>query len=394
MLRSKIVPNTVVIGPPPQKRRPNEPLPNGTKRQQQRTSPRLANNKRVTDNASSSRPSAPQPKPAQTFKERLFSRPQKKRKPTPEPAKVDLHSRPQTTIAPFFKKLQAAFGEETQPASKQKQQHKPHEKKSDYIRVPPPPTKQQQQQQPTVQTRKRKRESPVKQSKLSSETEDMLAELRAHYLTAATNLHSHALTSLTKAHSLVIKKLDDSIGSSEEKFLQDVEKRASRLSLPLSEFVIRSDQRGSDGVMRSEKHVISDLVKRVEKKLVKAETEMEGLWREWVESEKEMERVLENVLKEVEDLNKGKSGKKVDGEGDDPPGASGDAGKALEAEKSDDRDMLTKYEEAIEEEVEKAEEEVTKLTLSTYQMMKDLEKDYRKVIIPDLHLFYTSIEDV
>ncbi|EGO60274.1 hypothetical protein NEUTE1DRAFT_143734 [Neurospora tetrasperma FGSC 2508] len=392
MLRSKNAPNTV-MGPPPPKRRPNEPLPNGTKRQQQRTSPRLANNKRVTDNASSSRPSAPQPKPAQTFKERLFSRPQKKRKPTPEPAKVDLHSRPQTTIAPFFKKLQAAFGEETQPASKQKQQHKPHEKKSDYIRVPPPHLKQQQQQ-PTVQTRKRKRESPVKESKPSSETEDMLAELRAHYLTAATNLHSHALTSLTKAHSLVIKKLDEGIGSSEQKFLQDVEKRASRLSLPLSEFVIRSDQRGSDGVMRSEKHVISDLVKKVEKTLVKAEMELEGLWREWVESEKEMERVLENVLKEVEDLNTGKSGKKVDGEGDDLPGASGDAGKALEADKSDERDMLTKYEEAIEEEVERAEEEVTKLTLSTYQMMKDLEKDYRKAIIPDLHLFYTSIEDV
>lgn len=126
--------------------------------------------------------------------------------------------------------------------------------------------------------------------------------------------------------------------------------------------------------MRSEKHVIRDLVKKVEKKLVKAETEIEGLWREWVESEKEMERVLEKVLKEVEDLNKGKSGKKVDGEGNDLLGASGDAEKTPEVEKSNEQDMLTKYEEAIQEEVEKAEEEVTKLTLSTYQMMKDLEK--------------------
>lgn len=196
----------------------------------------------------------------------------------------------------------------------------------------------------------------------------------AHYLTAATNLHSHALTSLTKAHSLVIKKLDDEIGSSAEKFLQHVEKRASRLSLPLSEFVIRSDQRGDDGVMRSEKHVIKDLVKRVEKKLVNTEKEMEGLWKEWLESEKGLERVLEEVLKEVEDLNKGKSGKKVDGESNYLLGASEDAEKAPKVQRSDERDMLTKYEEAIAEEVEKAGEEVTKLTLSTYQMMKDLEK--------------------
>lgn len=171
MLRSKTAPDTVVMGPPPQKRRPKEPLPNNTKRQQ-RTSPRLANIS-VTDDASSSRPSAPQPKPAQSFKERLFARPQKKREPTPEPAKIALHSLPQTTIAPFFKKIQAAFGEETQPP-KHKQRQKQQEKEQEAVHISALPLKRQ----PTVQTRKRKRDSPAKEDALSSETEEMLAELR------------------------------------------------------------------------------------------------------------------------------------------------------------------------------------------------------------------------
>ncbi|KAJ4386976.1 hypothetical protein N0V85_007862 [Neurospora sp. IMI 360204] len=390
------------MGPPPQKRRPKEPLPNGTKRQQ-RTSPRLSNIS-VTDDASSSRPSAPQPKPAQSFKERLFARPQKKREPTPEPAKIALHSRPQTTIAPFFNKIQAAFGEETQPP-KQKQRQKQQEKEQEAVHISALPLKRQ----PTVQTRKRKRDSPAKEDTLSSETEEMLAELRAHYLTAATTLHSHALTSLAKAHSLLIQKLDNGIASSDEDFLQHAEKRARKLSLPLSEFAIRSDQRGSDGVLRSEKHVVRDLVKGVEKKLGEAEREMEGLWREWVESEEGLERVWEEVWGEVEDLGKRKEGSgekgtgtggKVDAgldvDGDPTFGAtSDDGGEAkAEAESHDVQDVLAKYEEAIKEEIENAGKEVTELTSLTYQMMKDLEKDYRKAIIPDLHLFYTSIEDV
>ncbi|KAK1780845.1 hypothetical protein QBC45DRAFT_322750 [Copromyces sp. CBS 386.78] len=393
------------MGPPPQKRRPKEPLPNGHQRQQ-RTSSKLASNT-VADEASSSCSSAPQPKPAQSFKERLFARPKKKRELTPEPAKIELHSRPQTTIAPFFKKIQAAFGDETQ-RPKQTQRQKQQAKEQEAAHVPTLPLKRQ----PTVQTRKRKRDPPVKEDTLSSETEEMLNELRAHYLTAATTLHSHALTSLTKAHTLLIQKLDDDIVASDEDFLQHAENRARKLSQPLSDFAIRSDQRGSDGVLRIEKHPVRDLVKGVEKKLGEAETEMEGLWREWVESEEGLERVWEEVWGEVEGVGKGKKAKNAEddkgkvagrevegdageeGEGEDLFGANGEAGMETEAEKLDGQDVLAKYEEAIQEEIEKAEEEVTELTNLTYQMMKDLEKDYRKAIIPDLHIFYTSLEDV
>lgn len=176
MLQSKIAPNTITMGPPPRKRRPEEPLPNDHQRQR-RTSPRLAS-KTVTDSATSSRPSAPQPKPGQSFKERLFARPKKAREPTPEPEKIELHSRPQTTIAPFFKKMQSAFGvDETQPP--RHQQRKKQEKVQEVVQNPSIPPKRQSTVQ---QTRKRKRDSPVKvqvqEDTLSSETEEMLAELR------------------------------------------------------------------------------------------------------------------------------------------------------------------------------------------------------------------------
>lgn len=182
MLRSKTTPNIITMGPPPQKCRPKEPLPNGTKRQQ-RTSPRLAN--RVMNNdASSTRPSAPQPKPAQSFKERLFARPKKKKEPTPEPAKIELHSRPQTTIAPFFKKIQAAFGEETQPSKQQRRQkQQQQQEEQDAAHVPTLPLKRQPTS--TVQTRKRKRDSPaakVQEETLSAETEEMLNELKGTYV--------------------------------------------------------------------------------------------------------------------------------------------------------------------------------------------------------------------
>ncbi|KAK3392129.1 hypothetical protein B0T20DRAFT_362378 [Sordaria brevicollis] len=394
------------MGPPPPKRQPKESFPNGHQ-PQRRTSPRPNSNSGNGD-ASRLRPSAPESKPAQSFKERLFARP-KKREPTPEPPMIELHSRPQTTIAPFFQKIQAAFGEETQP-SRQNKRQRHQDTKQATVHPPTLPHKRHS----TVQSRKRKRESPViaQEDSLSSEAEDMLDELRTHYLTAATTLHSHALTSLTKAHTFLIEKLDTDIVGSDEDFLQHAEKRARKLAAPLSGFTIRSEQRGSDGVMRVEKHVIGDLVESAEKKLADTERELEGLWREYVESEEGLERVWEEVSKEIEEMKSGKGRKKkeeggkkgVQGSGLDnregeenlaEMGANDDDGKEAKSEDGlDEQEVLAKYEEAIQEEIEKAEEEVTELTSLTYQMMKDLEKDYRKAIIPDLHLFYTSIEDV
>lgn len=175
MLRSKTAPNTISMEPPPQKRRPKEPLPNGHQRQRH-TSPRLANGN-VTDHTSFTRPAAPEPKPAQSFKERLFAHPKKKREPTPEPPMIELHSRPQTTIAPFFKKIQDAFGEETQ-LPRQNQRPKQQERQQATVQAPILSLKRQ----PAVQSRKRKRDSPavkVQEDTLSSEAEEMLNELRS-----------------------------------------------------------------------------------------------------------------------------------------------------------------------------------------------------------------------
>lgn len=210
-------------------------------------------------------------------------------------------------------------------------------------------------------------------------------------------MHTHALTSFTKAHTLLIQKLDTDIVASDEDFLQHAEKRARKLAAPLSEFIIRSEQRGSDGMMRSEKHVVRELVERAEKKLTETEKEMEGLWREWVESEEGLERVWEEVSKEMDEMKKGKKAGKKNEDGKEraqgsdklevPPGLDNgkgedlletngdDGGKETRTEDDlDEKDVLAKYEEAIQEEIEKAEEEVTELTNLTYQMMRDLEK--------------------
>ncbi|GAB1315103.1 hypothetical protein MFIFM68171_05313 [Madurella fahalii] len=302
-----------------------------------------------TDNitpSSSSVERNPKPKPAQSFRDRLLP-PPKEAAPLPSvtggPAEKRLHGKP--SIAPFFKRIEAAF-QEKPSATKGINSH-------------------------AATTARVLSLSP------SPDPENLVKQLKDHYLQTATSLHRLATAHLSQTHTRLTNKLNHTILSPDESFLAETEANIKKLSLPLDKFTIRSQQRcpGPDGTtaMRNEENSVGELLARAEEQVKEFEKEVGGLWQEWAVAEAEVKGVLTAIFPSP-----------VDGENGDEHGGE---------REGDEADLLRMFRETIETEIAEAEEVVVELGEEAVGMMKEIEKDFRKATLPDLHAFFQSIDE-
>ncbi|KAK4150979.1 hypothetical protein C8A00DRAFT_45736 [Chaetomidium leptoderma] len=145
-----------------------------------------------------------------------------------------------------------------------------------------------------------------------------------------TTLHKQATMRLSQTHADLSRQLTRALTHADTAFLAETEAQIKTLAQPLDRFRIRSQQRGGpDGAVRSEEHSVAELVARAEEQLRGFEDEVAGLWRE----------------------------------------------------------------EVVEREIAEAEEEVVELGDEAVGVMKEIEKDFRKATLPDLHTFFQSIDE-
>ncbi|KAH6840742.1 hypothetical protein B0I37DRAFT_408456 [Chaetomium sp. MPI-CAGE-AT-0009] len=185
---------------------------------------------------------------------------------------------------------------------------------------------------------------------------------------------------LAQTHADLTRQLTQSLtDGADAAFLDEVEARIKKLAQPLDKFRIRSQQRGADGALRCEEDSVGELVARAEAQVRVFETEVAGLWAEWAAAEGEVKELLKGVVASVSVS----GGEKRGAEGAEG-GVDGDGEGEV---------MVKRFREAIEREIVEAEEEVVELGEEAVVVMKDIEKDFRKATLPDLHTFFQSIDE-
>lgn len=166
---------------------------------------------------------------------------------------------------------------------------------------------------------------------------------------------------LAQTHADLTRQLTQSLtDGADAAFLDETEARIKKLSQPLDKFRIRSQQRGADGMLRSEENSVGELVARAEAQVRVFETEMKELWAEWTAAEGEVREVLKGVVSSVSVSGR----EKKRGEGDADGIDGGDEGEV----------MVKRFREAIEREIADVEEQVVELGEEAVGMMKDIEK--------------------
>ncbi|KAK3901471.1 hypothetical protein C8A05DRAFT_16346 [Staphylotrichum tortipilum] len=286
-----------------------------------------------SDSSSTEHKPRPTQKHIQSLRERLIL-PPKNPAPIPssattQPAK-NIPSKP--SVAPFFQRIEAAFQDKPAPAP-------------------------QRSQAPTATRAPARSPSPS--------ADDLIQQLKEHYLQTATTLHTRATRHLAQTHSNLAHRLTHTTAAHDESFLRSTEAHLNSLTRPLSTFRIRSQQRTADGTLRSEEHTVDELVARAEEQVAAFEKDVAGLWGEWLAAEGEVTKLLKGVV------------------------AGGDGAGEGEGE-----EVVRRFREEIEREIAEAEEVVGELGEEAVGVMREMEKDYRKATLPDLHSFFQSIDDL
>ncbi|KAK3359072.1 hypothetical protein B0T25DRAFT_531876 [Lasiosphaeria hispida] len=278
--------------------------------------------------------SLPKTKTARSFRDRLF--PPTKNAPKSaarNPPSQQREDHPKTSIAPIFrKKIEAAFQDESSDPI-----HTSHEQ--------------------------RKRASSPE-----SDPEEIFKQLKEHYLDTADNLYDRATMHLEQIHSKLLAKLGDTV-KAEDSFLTVMEKQNKTLCAPLSQFTIRSEQRDSvNGTVHINKETVGNLVSGAETQLKEFEADISRLWKEWETAEAEVESVFREIIPDE----KGQQG-------------SGETARLVET--------MTKLRAAIEKEISKAQEDVNELGSAAVTMLKQIEKDFRQITVPDILIYFQSIDE-
>jgi hypothetical protein len=100
---------------------------------------------------------------------------------------------------------------------------------------------------------------------------------------------------LTQTHSDLTRKMTQSL-QGEAGFLAQTEQHIKKISLPLENFRIRSQQRrGADGVLKNEENSVGELITRAEEQVREFEREVGGLWKEWAVAEGEVKGLLRGI---------------------------------------------------------------------------------------------------
>ncbi|KAK3307979.1 uncharacterized protein B0T15DRAFT_549887 [Chaetomium strumarium] len=262
------------------------------------------------------------------------------------------------SVAPFFKRIEAAFQDK--------------------------PTNTARSTRPAPRA-----QEPVRRA-ASPDAEDLINQLKEHYLRTATSLHKQATMRLSLTHADLNRKLTQSLVKDDEAFLADTEAHIKKLTQPLDRFRIRSQQRvggaaaadgDGDGALRCEENSVGELIARAEEQVRLFERDVAALWKEWAVAESEVQKLLRGVVHPASAL--GQQGGGSVGGGDGEGYGDGDEGE----------EMLRRYREVVEKEIVEAEEEVVEIGEEAVAMMKDVEKDFRKTTLPDLHIFFQSIDE-
>ncbi|KAJ4302324.1 hypothetical protein N0V88_002468 [Collariella sp. IMI 366227] len=194
-------------------------------------------------------------RPVQSLRERLIPLPTKRTPLSPingvQPATQKLQSKP--SVAPFFQRIEAAFQDKPHPAAK------------------------------TKYASTTRHQIPARSP--SPDAEDLIAQLKEHYLLTATTLHKQATMRLAQTHTDLNRKLTQTIATPDAAFLSQTEQQIKKLSQPLDKFRIRSQQRRADGTVQSEESSVGEIVARAEEQVAEFEREVKGLWKEWTVAE-------------------------------------------------------------------------------------------------------------
>ncbi|KAL2268760.1 hypothetical protein VTJ83DRAFT_3606 [Remersonia thermophila] len=264
------------------------------------------------------------------------------------PTNKKLASRP--SVAPFFQRVEAAF-----------------------------------QNSPQIMTDKTihvKTSAPKPARSPSPDAQELIQELKEHYLQTATSLHKQATARLAQAQADLTRTLTRTFREQDESFLAEAEAQIARLAQPLDNFRIRSSQKlqlqSQDQQQFVEEHTVAELVARAEKQHKEFEADVGRLWQEWAVAEAEVKKLLGGIGASVSCL-----------------GVVPDAGPIAgeECEGDDGAAMLKRFAEVIQQGITAAEEAVVELGEEAVGMMKEIEKDFRKTTLPDLHAFFQSLDE-
>ncbi len=279
-------------------------------------------NSSSTDNIPSSsssadRKSRPTHKQMQSLRERLVPLPKKSALITSTvSAQATNKTKPSPpSVAPFFQRIKAAF--QDKPTTTTTTTTKPTHKTA------APPTK------------------PARSP--SPDAEDLIQQLKHHYLQTATTLHEQATIFLSQTHADLARRLTHTLAAPDAAFLAHAEGQLKTLAQPLDGFRIRAQQRGADGMVRCEEKSVGELLRCAEEQVREFEREVGGLWEEWAAAEGEVKGLLRGIG----------GGSMGEGEG---------------------AEMLRRFGEVVEREIGEAEEEVGELGEEAVGVMKEIEK--------------------
>ncbi|KAK0626893.1 hypothetical protein B0T14DRAFT_562760 [Immersiella caudata] len=202
-----------------------------------------------------------------------------------------------------------------------------------------------------------------------ADPDELIKKLKKYYLDSAETVHERAMIQLQQAHSDVSRKFREAM-QGEETFLAEMEKQNKTLCALLGQFSIRSQQHDPlDGSVRVETDTVGDLVANVERQVEEFEANLGKLWGELEVADAEVARVYRENLTD---------GRQAHG-GDD------DAAQLAET--------LTQLWVGIKKQIQGAEGDIAGLSDAVVAAMKEVEKDFRKATLPDLHIFFQSIDE-
>ncbi|KAK4104589.1 hypothetical protein N658DRAFT_183010 [Parathielavia hyrcaniae] len=347
------------------------------------TNPSSNDNLPSSSSFSDQNPKKTKPNPVQSLRDRLVPL---SKKPSPlspvDGVAAHTKSTAKTSVAPFFQRIKAAF-EDKQAATAELNHASTAERrpkadssspdaedliqqlKGPFLILPSPPAP------PTALPITYHKPHPA-QNKLKEKTDPPTTE---HYLETATTLHQRATMHLAQAHSSLALRLTQTLAQPDAAFLDATEAQVRKLrgQQPLDRVSIRSQQRNTaDGSVRTEEHTVAELMARAEQQVGEFEAEVcGGLWEEWAAAEREVEGLLRGLA----------GGSFLSSGGDD------------EGDDDEDKEVLRLFGERIEREIALAEEEAVELGEEAVAVMKEIEKEFRKATLPDLHTFFQSIDE-
>ncbi|KAK4453817.1 hypothetical protein QBC34DRAFT_475771 [Podospora aff. communis PSN243] len=280
---------------------------------------------------------SPKRKLSQSFRDRIFNRSNETPVEAPKPLPKQQELRPKISIVPIFKQtMAAAFQATPEPSYRDPATHK----------------------------------EPDREPSPESDPEEMIKRLRKHYLDSAETVHERAKIQLQNAHSEVTRKFREAM-QGEEVFLAKMERQNRTLCAPMESFSIRSQQEDPvDASIHTETtDTVGDLVSNVERQVMEFEAELAKLWEQLEGADAEVARVYRESL------------------------AGGRGAQESDEEAAQLAETLTQLWTAIKKQILEAEEEIAMLSGSAVAAMKEVEKDFRKATLPDLHIFFQSIDE-